>query len=314
MSAGAAGSAFNRRELARRLTRSLEASAADSLANFAHSRHGDTPRIGITGAPGAGKSSLLDQLAMRRIERAEPLAILAIDPTSPLTRGSILGDRVRMAKAAGDPRLYIRSVPSRRAQDGLCDNVADLLLVLEDYGFAEILIETVGVGQAEYAVRSQVDTVVLIVPPNAGDTVQAMKAGILEIADIVAINKCDLPGADKTRLELKDVIDRRAYTGSQWQPQVLMTSATRGEGIAALDDLIQQHQTWVRTCKSRDQVRRDRARHHIECLLERRVREVIAAAPEAIFSRSLAAAFTYLSRELSDRPGGQQASAQDWPT
>lgn len=294
---------LNRRELARRLTRALEASAQESLANFGQDRHGYTPRVGITGAPGAGKSTLIDQLAVRRIKRYDPdtgrLAVLAIDPSSPLTRGSILGDRIRMGKVAGDPRFYIRSVPSRRSQDGLCDNVADLLLVLEGYHFDEILLETVGVGQAEYAVRNQVDTVVLIVPPNAGDTVQAMKAGILEIADIIVVNKSDLPEADKTRLELSAIIERHDYREPAWQPRVIMASATTGMGIDALDESIEAHQQWVRRVKSATQVRRERARHHVESLLERSLRAHIADADASLFEKSLSEAFQVLVQRLA---------------
>ncbi len=303
----AAASPLDRRALARRLTLALEASAHQSLASFGDARHGHTPRIGITGAPGAGKSTLIDQLALRRIERYDPntgrLAVLAIDPSSPLTRGSILGDRIRMGKVAGDPRFYIRSVPSRRSQDGLCDNVADLLLVLEGYGFDEILLETVGVGQAEYAVRNQVDTVVLIIPPNAGDTVQAMKAGIVEIADIIVINKSDLPEADKTRLELSAIIERHAYSTADWQPRVLMVSALAGTGIEGLHDAIDAHQLWVRGTKSADQVRRERARHHVESLLERSVRTLIADAEADLFEQSLSDAFQTLTKRLAADAG-----------
>ncbi len=295
--------ALDRRALARRLTQALEASAHQSLASFGKARHGYTPRIGITGAPGAGKSTLIDQLALRRIERYDPvtgrMAVLAIDPSSPLSRGSILGDRIRMAKVAGDPRFYIRSVPSRRSQDGLCDNVADLLLVLEGYRFDEILLETVGVGQAEYAVRNQVDTVVLIIPPNAGDTVQAMKAGIVEIADIIVINKSDLPEADKTRLELSAIVERHRYYAADWQPMVLMVSALGGTGIDALHDAIDAHQTWVRRTKSADQVRRERARHHVESLLERSLRTHISNAEADLFEQSMSDAFQTLAKRLA---------------
>ncbi len=306
----AATSPLDRRALARRLTQALEASAHQSLASFGDARHGHTPRIGITGAPGAGKSTLIDQLALRRIERYDPatgrLAVLAIDPSSPLSRGSILGDRIRMAKVAGDPRFYIRSVPSRRSQDGLCDNVADLLLVLESYRFDEILLETVGVGQAEYAVRNQVDTVVLIIPPNAGDTVQAMKAGIVEIADIIVINKSDLPEADKTRLELSAIIERRT-SEADWRTRVLMVSALAGTGIDALHDAIDAHQRWVRDTKSADQVRRERARHHVESLLERSLRAHIANAEGDLFEQPLSEVFQTLARRLAAEAGPASA-------
>src|SRR5690606_35670836 len=152
-------------------------------------------RIGVTGPPGAGKSTLIAALTRYRLKRAGCIAIIAIDPSSPNTHGSILGDRIRMDCLVDDSRVYIRSLASRSANDGLTENLPEILGVLDDFGFDEIILETVGVGQSEFAVRDLVDVELLVMAPGAGDQIQAMKAGIVETADICIVNKADQPGA-----------------------------------------------------------------------------------------------------------------------
>ena len=179
-----------RRTMSKALTRAANASVADVLTT-AQGSSGLCGRIGVTGPPGAGKSSLIAALARRRLQREGDIAILAIDPTSPVSGGAILGDRIRMEDLAQNPRVYIRSLASRRSHDGLADNLPDMLEIVERAGFVEAILETVGVGQVEYAVRHVVDTILLVLMPGAGDQIQAMKGGILETADILVVNKSD---------------------------------------------------------------------------------------------------------------------------
>ena len=195
-----------RRNLSRALTCIANADVAQTLAAQDRPSPDGLPRIGITGAPGAGKSSLIARLAGLRKGTNRKVAVLAVDPSSPVSHGSILGDRIRMDAIADDPDVFIRSIPSRRAHDGLADNTADLLNAMEGHGFDEIILETVGVGQADYTIRTLVDTVVLVLVPHSGDAIQAMKAGILEMADIYVVNKADLPGADLMAAEIEQVI------------------------------------------------------------------------------------------------------------
>ncbi|UEM04624.1 methylmalonyl Co-A mutase-associated GTPase MeaB [Skermanella rosea] len=302
-----AGSPSRRRELSRTLSRISRAGVTQTLAG-----HGDAApparpayRIGITGAPGAGKSTLIARFAARRLERtAGEVAVLAIDPTSPITHGSILGDRVRMDAIAGDPRLYIRSLPSRGSHDGLADNLPDLLLALDRYGFDEALVETVGVGQAEHAVRTLVDTVVLVLHPESGDSVQAMKAGILEIADIYVVNKADLPGARKTAAEIR-AVTRRVGDGGAWTPPVILCTQGDDAGLTELDEAVERHRAWAAERRDAGAVRLARARHHAQALLSRRAAELIEESDPALFDGPLEPIYHRILRRLADDLGGK---------
>ncbi len=199
---------LDRRALARQLSLAGRASVADVLSEADSNFKTEKPavRIGVTGPPGAGKSTLIARLAASRLQHGERVGVLAIDPTSPLSQGSILGDRIRMDEIADDPNLYIRSMPSRHAHDGMADNITGMLAVLESHNFDNIFLETVGIGQADYSVRTLVDTVILVVVPESGDTVQAMKAGVMEMADVYAVNKADRPGAKRTVTDIQSVL------------------------------------------------------------------------------------------------------------
>lgn len=187
--------------------------------------------IGITGYPGAGKSSLIAQLTTAYRQQGRKVGILAIDATSPLTGGALLGDRIRMHQHADDRKVFIRSVASRGHQGGLSPATANLAQVLAAAGYDTILIETVGVGQDEVAVAELARTVVAVVAPGLGDEVQAMKAGLLEVADIVVVNKGDHEAADAAMQALRD-----------WVPRVVRTVATKGEGIPELVEAIAEHE------------------------------------------------------------------------
>lgn len=189
-------------------------------------------RIGVTGAPGSGKSTLAGAAIGELRRQGRRVAVLAVDPTSPFTGGAILGDRVRMSDHAGDPGVFIRSMASRGSLGGLAPAAADALTALEAAGFDAILIETVGVGQAEVDVAALADHVALVLTPGGGDDIQAMKAGILEIADAYVVNKADLPGADDLERRLRALLALRP-DGEQSEPAIVRTVATTGEGVSA---------------------------------------------------------------------------------
>jgi len=273
-----------RRNLSRALSRIANADVSETLAQQSEPSANNMPRIGITGAPGAGKSSLIARLANLRKHSNRKVAVLAVDPSSPVSQGSILGDRIRMDAIADDPDIFIRSIPSRRAHDGLADNTADLLNAMEGHGFGEIILETVGVGQAEYTIRTLVDTVVLILVPHSGDAIQAMKAGILEMADIYVVNKADLPGADLMAAEIEQVADHQSADG--WTPPVIMTSRHDPEGFAALDDAINAHAAWRADHGDPSAARRARARYQAQALISRRIDEVLEAADEKLLDQN----------------------------
>jgi len=244
-------------------------------------------RVGITGAPGAGKSSLVGALATIRVQARQPLGVLAIDPTSPLSRGSVLGDRIRMDAIAADPAVFIRSLPSSASHDGLCSNMEALLRVFERAGFQEVLLETVGTGQSQHTVRAVVDTVVMVLSPHGGDSIQAMKAGLMEMADIYVVNKSDLPDARRTAAEIRGVV-QRSGAPSAWVPPVLLTCSTTGEGVAELSRQIDAHAAQVVTLRPAQEVAAQRMRRHVGEVLQRRLAQQLAEQDAALWRQPLA--------------------------
>jgi LAO/AO transport system kinase len=269
---------LDRHALGRRLSRLASASAADLMRLELRGEKAEAHaiRIGLTGPPGAGKSTLAGHLALHRA-RNRRLGVLAVDPSSPRSGGAILGDRIRMDELAGSAELYIRSIGSRSACDGLSDNLPEMLDVMDDFGFDEVLLETVGVGQAEYAARAQVDTLVLVLLPESGDAVQAMKAGIMEMADIFAVNKADLPGAQKMATDIKRISTISRHPEGEWRPPVLLVSSSQPETVAALSHAIDAHQAWLAQSRRRDQLLLARARYRLRRLIERRAADAVAA-------------------------------------
>ena len=235
--------------------------------------------IGLTGAPGVGKSTITGALV--RACRAEGLrvGVLAVDPTSPFTGGALLGDRVRMQDHATDAGVFIRSMASRGHLGGLSWAVPQALRILDAAGFDVVLIETVGVGQAEVAIASLADTTMVIVAPGMGDSVQASKAGILEIADIFVVNKSDRPGAQEAIRDLRTMVAMASYGEGAWKPPIIETSAASGKGIDDLVDRLNAHAAWLAESGEGERRRVARAREEITVLAVAQVRERLGALP-----------------------------------
>ena len=230
----------DRRALARAITlveseRSEDAAVAEELLALLLPRAGNSRRIGITGPPGAGKSTLIDALGTRLVAHGERVAVLAIDPSSPLGGGSILGDKTRMARLAAAPESFIRPTPSRGAQGGIGRHTAETVLLCEAAGYSVVFVETLGTGQGEHAVAGLADAVVLVLIPGAGDELQGMKRGAMELADLVVVNKADgatLSAADRAASELASALGLFAHGGEP--TPVLVVSASEERGLDEL--------------------------------------------------------------------------------
>ena len=206
-------------------------------------------RIGVTGAPGAGKSTLTDQMVRWLRARGERVGVVAVDPTSPYTGGALLGDRIRMQGFVGDAGVFIRSMASRGALGGVSAGAAGVCAVMEAAGFGTVIVETVGVGQDEVSVGGVVDCTVLVLTPGMGDDIQSLKAGLMESADVFVVNKADLEGAERVEAEVKAMQSLAGAHGA-WVPPVVRTCAVSGEGISGLMEVLERAGAREKTSKS----------------------------------------------------------------
>lgn len=237
----------DRRALARMVTL-IENEIPHALPYLAelHQHAGHAHIIGVTGAPGAGKSTLVTHLVRELRRRERKIGVVAVDPTSPFTGGAILGDRIRMMELSGDPNVFIRSMASRGNLGGLAASTRNVVRAMDAAGYDPLIIETVGTGQAEVEVMRAAQTVLVVVAPGMGDDIQAIKAGILEIADIFVVSKADKPGADQTVAELAMLLSLDSgRKQAPWRIPVLKTSALKDQGIAQVVDAMQQHQQYL---------------------------------------------------------------------
>ena len=213
-----------------------EARSATDLLRAIFPRTGHAYLIGVTGPPGAGKSTLVDRMTAELRARGKTVGVVAVDPTSPFSGGAILGDRVRMQAHAGDPGVFIRSMATRGHLGGLARATYEVALVLDAAGKDVVLIETVGVGQDEIDIVRTADVSIVTLVPGAGDEVQALKAGIMEIADLFVVNKADREGADRTVASIESLLALETYAPDAWRPPILKTQATSGAGVPELLD------------------------------------------------------------------------------
>jgi len=237
----------DRKSLARAITRVelREPALAEALAKARVRRRagpGAPHVVGITGPPGAGKSTLVDQLIGRALAAGQRVAVVAVDPSSPFSGGAILGDRVRMERHTGDDRVYIRSLSSRGHLGGLSSATSEVVDLLDAAGFDQVIVETVGVGQSELGVMEVADTVLVVLTPESGDAVQAMKAGLMEIADLFVVNKADRPGAEALVRELRRSVE--LDEGEGWKPSVRAASAAEDRGVDEVFADTAAHLAW----------------------------------------------------------------------
>jgi GTPase len=257
----------DKRSIARLLTivENDEPGSADILRSL-YPETGHARIVGITGPPGGGKSTLVSRLASEYRKTTERVAIVAVDPSSPFTGGAILGDRIRMRDRFLDEGVFIRSMASRGHAGGLARATMRVVNVLDALGTGLVIVETVGVGQEEVDVVRVADTVCLVTVPGLGDDIQAIKAGVLEIADVLVVNKADKPGADETARDLAQMLNLgRART--QWKPPIVRTAAQDGTGVEELVRAIDQHGEWARSSGELDARRAGAARQEVEALL-----------------------------------------------
>lgn len=231
--------------------------------------------IGITGAPGTGKSTLIDILLKAFRREGMNIGVVAIDPTSPFTGGAILGDRIRMQEHARDEGIFIRSVATRGWSGGLSPATLSLIHIMSAMGKDIIFVETVGTGQAEVEVTKIADTSILALSPGVGDEIQVMKAGILEAADIFVVNKADREGAYEVKLRLETMLDRRAYPPGQWRPSVILTQAISGKGVDELRKEILKHRDFLKLSSELERRRQERAKEELIEVIESSVKRYV---------------------------------------
>ena len=245
----------------------------NQLMSEIYPRTGQAYTIGITGSPGAGKSSLSDRLVSAIRQAGLSVGIIAVDPTSPFTGGAILGDRIRMQGHALDPDVFIRSMGTRGSLGGLAYATGEAVKVLDAFGRDIILIETVGVGQSELDIMHLADTTLVVLTPGAGDAIQSMKAGIMEIADIFVVNKADLDGADRVKSETEAMLDMRKT--DDWRPPVILVSSLSGLGINELWQTISHHRELLQVSGQLLRKQKNRLKEEVRMILEHEIKKLV---------------------------------------
>jgi LAO/AO transport system kinase len=234
---------------------------------------GNAYRIGITGPPGAGKSTITNQVTKYFRNNGKKVGIIAVDPTSPFTGGALLGDRVRMNDIGQDPGVFIRSMATRGSLGGLSRKAIDAADVLDTAGFDYIILETVGVGQSELDIANAADTTIVVLVPESGDSVQAMKAGLMEIADIFVVNKSDRPGSDQAVTALRTIMMMKDHDENTWMPNIIRSVAVENKGIKEIAEEIERHKNHLYDKNRFLKRREDRTKIRIRNLVEEKIRE-----------------------------------------
>lgn len=256
---------------------------AEQILKNCRSAKMNSIRVGVTGPPGAGKSTLIEALGRHLItERSENIAVLTVDPTSQLSGGSILGDKTRMPFLSSSKMAFVRPSPSRGAHGGVACATRDAILLCEAAGYRNILIETVGVGQSEAAVRDMVDFLLLVTIPGAGDELQGIKRGIMELVNLVAVNKADgelVVAAERARTVAENALEFLPLSASGWKPRAIASSAETGRGVAELWSCVLDYVDLARSNGSFERTRREQALHSMHEILEQELQQMLAPIP-----------------------------------
>jgi LAO/AO transport system kinase len=264
---------------AARLMRSIEDGSPDAVEELKsiYQHTGKAYVIGVTGAPGAGKSTMVDALISAYRNRNLTVGVVAVDPSSPFTGGAILGDRVRMQKHSTDQGVFIRSLATRGWLGGLARAAISIIHIMDAMGKDVILAETVGIGQAEVDITRLADTTLFVLTPTAGDAIQMMKAGILEAADIFVVNKADQEGAQHLKVELQVMVSMKNRAHGSWEPPIVLTEAVKGKGIEELVAEIMKHKEYLTTSGEMEKRRKERVRLELVGAIEGSLKDYISA-------------------------------------
>ncbi len=270
------------RALARAISRAESGHGAELIRHL-YAKTGQAMTIGLTGPPGVGKSTLSSALVRKARSLGKTVGVVSVDPTSPFSHGALLGDRIRLTEHFTDSGVFIRSMASRGHLGGLAGATADAVLLMDAFGLDVILIETVGVGQSEIEIAELAQTTIVALQPGSGDSIQVLKAGIMEVADVFVVNKKDHPMANQLKREIRSMMEMLDFTG--WVPELVMTQATSGEGIDELWAAVEHHVAYLRQSGEIAEKRREAFMHqvrqlalgHLQRKLERELQTEIAA-------------------------------------